>query len=56
MHNVYILWCADNKPYIGCTHDLNTTFFVFMKTIRIIMSYMKYSTTIFNGGEKYAMF
>ena len=19
---VYVLWCADNKPYVGCTDDL----------------------------------
>jgi len=22
MYYVYILWCADNKTYIGCTEDL----------------------------------
>ena len=26
MYYVYILWCADNKPYVGCTQDLRERF------------------------------
>lgn len=25
-HYVYILWCNDNKPYIGCTDNLKDRF------------------------------